>query len=165
VILGPGRRFEGEALLAAYPGRGSVTSLQNSKLVVSLIRDEAREAVAVVIGEAELGTRVGTLALADGAGGRGSARKIDIDQLADTGRCAFLTILLEGRHPDALRGGQDCLPHRLCQIEADREADLLLTQRIHEVVAGPQRCRNGPGSALRVRFPEAGGGPSASTSM
>src|SRR5262249_32129611 len=132
-VLEPGVIGTTDPVLDA--GVGAMACLQRGHGARGLIGDKDLEAVAVVIGEAELGTGMGTLAPTDGAGARRPALKIEVDQLADSSPFALLAILLDGRHPGAFWGGQDRLPHRLRHGEADRAADLQLAPGIHERMA------------------------------
>lgn len=73
------------------------------------------------------------LASVDGPGSLGPGREVEVAQLADGGALALLAGLGDGRHPGALRHGQGGGANGL---EAEPEADLQFTQRVHEVVRG-----------------------------
>ena len=103
-----------------------------------LVGDEDLEAVAVLVAEGELGARVRPLAAADGAGACRPAGEVE-GKLGNGRPFPLLALLGERRPPGPLRQGQDRLPDRLGQVEADREAKAALDHVVEEGVAGAAR--------------------------
>jgi hypothetical protein len=74
-------------------GALAVAQLQGGQVGVGLVGEEDLEAVAVVVGEAQLGARVGVFTSADGAGTFRPGVQVDpAGQLADLGAVANLAV-------------------------------------------------------------------------
>jgi hypothetical protein len=69
-----------------------VHSLQRAQVFIRLVGDEDLEAVAVGVGECQLGTRVRLFAAADGAGASRPGAGVETGQLADRGVFARLRL-------------------------------------------------------------------------
>jgi DNA-binding MarR family transcriptional regulator len=101
------------------PGPLAVPQLQPGKVRVGLVGDKALEAVAVVVGEAQLGAGMGILPAADPPGaGRPGVQVDPAGQLAHLGAVADLAVGLHRGRPGRLGLGQD----RLADMGVDRHA-------------------------------------------
>jgi hypothetical protein len=124
-----------------------VPRIQGGGVGVGLVGDEHLEAVAGVVGEAQLVRRagVGPLAAADRPGPNrpALAGKVQAGKLRDPRATAPATMLVKGRHPAAViavaGGGWDCQDRGLdvgLDREPDRERELAADDVVHEGVGG-----------------------------
>src|SRR6266511_3836619 len=118
-------------------GALAVAQLQPGQVRVVLVGEEDLEAVAVMVGEAQLRAGVGVLAAADRAGARRPVAKVDpAGQLAHLGALADLPVGVDRRGPGLLGLGAGRLAHMLVDRHSEREPDLVVAQVPGEPGAG-----------------------------
>jgi hypothetical protein len=107
--------------------RWGVPQLQPSEVRVGLVGEKDLEAVAVVVGEAELGAGVGVLSSADRPGARRPGVQVDpAGQLAGLGAVANLAVGLHRGRPGVLGLGCDRLAHVGVELHSQGEPDAAL---------------------------------------
>ena len=101
--------------------------LQGAQVGSGLVGEKDLEAVAVVVGEAQLGAGVGILAAADRSGARRPGVQVDpAGQLTHLGAVAELAVGVDRRGPALLGLGQDRLADVGVERHAHREPDALI---------------------------------------
>jgi hypothetical protein len=119
-------------------GALTVAQLQPGQVGLGLVGEEHLEAVAVVVGEAQLGAGMGVLASADRPRARWPVAQVDpAGQLAHLGIGTDLAVSVPGCSPAGLGLDQDRLAHMLVDRHAEGEADLALVQVPGQPAAGP----------------------------
>jgi len=99
--------------------------LEHREVCAGLVGDQALEAVALVIGEGELGAGVRALAATYEAGATGPlGQELDrVRELADRRAGARLAVLVGRLMPSGFLGREDGGADRLGDLKAEREAD------------------------------------------
>jgi hypothetical protein len=109
------------------PGALPVAQLQPGQVRVGLVGEEDLEAVAVVVGEAQLGAGVGVLSSADRPGARRPGVQVDpAGQLAGLGAVASLAVGLHRGRPGVLGLGEDRLADVGVDLHPQGEPDAAL---------------------------------------
>ena len=113
----------------------AVAALEHGDVLVGLVGQDRLEAVAVVVGEAQLRARVRALAAHD------QPRSLwpggQLDAVGDLGHLAVLAlraVLVERRNPSILGDFEDRGADRLGQLMADREAQVAFTAVVDQPV-------------------------------
>jgi hypothetical protein len=116
-------------------GAGAVAALDRGDVSVGLVGEDRLEAMPVVVGEAQLGTGVRTLAAHDHPRIRRPAGQVEgIGDLGDLPVGALGAVLIERCNPGILGQIEDCGPDRLGEVIADRVADAALAAPVQQLV-------------------------------
>ena len=129
-----------------------MAALDRGDVIAALVGEDRLEAVAVRVGEGELGAGVGTLAANDQP--RGLRPSGEVDQLGGLGDLAvspLSAVLVLRRNPALIGNAGDRLAHLLGQVKADREADAALVRPIQELVTAPAESTRKRTSIPRAR--------------
>jgi len=117
----------GSADAVLDPGALAVPQLQGAQVRVGLVGDKDLEAVAVVVGEAQLGAGVGVLAAADCPGAFRPGVQVDpAGQLAGLRAVADLAVGLDRGRPGVFGLGEDRLAHMSVDLHPQAEPDAAL---------------------------------------
>jgi hypothetical protein len=120
------------------PGALTMPQLQPGQVRVGLVGEEDLEAVAVVVGEAQLGAGVGVFPSADRSGAVRPGVPVDpAGQLDHLGAGADLAVGVDRRCPGRLGLDQDGLADMSVDLHAKREADATPAEVPGQLGAGP----------------------------
>jgi hypothetical protein len=118
----------------------AVAALHDGDVGVGLVGEDRLEAVAVVVGEGQLRSRVRTLTSDDQAGSLGPTGQIDlVGDLRDFAVLALAAVLVERRNPSVLGDLKDRGANLLGQLLADREPHVALPAVVDEAVRSAGR--------------------------
>jgi hypothetical protein len=121
-------------------GAPAVAALDVRDVLVGLVGEDRLEAVAVVVGEAQLRTGVRALPAHDHARALGPGAQLDaVGDLGDLAVVALAGVLIERRHPSICGDLEDRGADRLGQLVADREAQVRLAAVVDQAVRGAGR--------------------------
>ncbi len=116
----------------------AVAALDDRDLLVGLVGEDRLEAVAVVVGEAQLRAGVRALAADDQPRARGPGAQLDaVGDLGDLAVVALAAVLRERRNPRIGGNLEDRRADGLGQLIADREADARLAAVVDQAVRAP----------------------------
>jgi len=121
-------------------GALAVAALDDGDVAVGLVGEDRLEAVAVVVGEGQLGAGMWALAAHDHSRARRPAGEVQrAGELGDVAVVALAAVVVSRRAPGLLGEIEDRGPDRFGEIEADREADPALAAPVQQLMRGARR--------------------------